>query len=208
MLVSNHRSFFDLYVVTGYLVKRGLPHRILFPVRSNFFYDHPLGPVVNGVMSFFAMYPPVFRDRKRQGLNLAGIEEVASLLRRGGVFVGLHPEGARNKGDDPYALLPAQSGVGRIIHRARAQVIPVFVNGLTNDIVRQIGSNVTRTGRKVVVAFGAPVDFGGLLEEAPSPRVFRRVSERACEAIAALGDQERAIRGRLEGGLASGGSSR
>jgi len=202
ILVSNHRSFFDLYVVTGYLVKRGLPHRILFPVRSNFFYDHPLGPFVNGVMSFFAMYPPVFRDRKRQGLNLAGIEEVAQLLRRGGVFVGLHPEGARNKGDDPYALLPAQSGVGRII-RAGVPVIPVFVHGLTNDIVQQIGSNVTRTGRKVVVAFGKPVDFGDLLDAPPSPRVFRRVSERARDAIAALGDEERAVRARLEGGLAS-----
>lgn len=198
VLVSNHRSFFDLYVVTGYLVKRGLPHRILFPVRSNFFYDHPMGPLVNGVMSFFAMYPPVFRDRKRQGLNLAGIEEVARLLRRGGVFVGLHPEGARNKGEDPYALLPAQSGVGRIIHRAQVPVIPVFVHGLSNDIVQQIGSNATRTGRKVIVSFGRPVDYTDLFREPASPRVFRRVSERALEAIAALGQEERILRAQLE----------
>ncbi|WP_394826174.1 lysophospholipid acyltransferase family protein [Pendulispora albinea] len=199
VLVSNHRSFFDLYVVTGYLVKRGLPHRILFPVRSNFFYDHPFGPVVNGVMSFFAMYPPVFRDRKRQGLNLAGIDETASLLQRGGVFVGLHPEGARNRTDDPYTLLPAQSGVGRIIHRARATVIPVFVHGLGNAIVSQIASNATRTGRKVVVVFGRPLELDDLFKEAPSPRAFRRVSERARDAISALGEEERALRAQLEG---------
>ena len=60
VLVANHRSFFDLYVTTAELVARGLPHRILFPVRSSFFYDHPLGPAVNGLMSFFAMYPPSF----------------------------------------------------------------------------------------------------------------------------------------------------
>src|SRR5579883_2208408 len=71
ILVANHRSFFDLYVVFGTLVARGLPHRIVFPVRSNFFYDHPLGMFVNGVMSFFAMYPPVFRERSRAALNLA-----------------------------------------------------------------------------------------------------------------------------------------
>jgi len=198
VLVSNHRSFFDLYVVTGYLVKRGLPHRILFPVRSNFFYDHPLGPLVNGIMSFFAMYPPVFRDRKRQGLNLAGIEEVANLLRRGGVFVGLHPEGARNKGEDPYALLPAQSGVGRIIHRARVPVIPVFIHGLINDFVPQIASNATRTGRKVMIVFGKPIDYGDLFAAPPSPRVFRSVSERARDAIAQLGEEERAWRAQVE----------
>lgn len=199
VIVSNHRSFFDLYVVTAYLVKRGLlPHRILFPVRSNFFYDHPLGPAVNGIMSFFAMYPPVFRDRKRAGLNLAGIEELGQLLRRGGFFAGLHPEGARNKGDDPYALLPAQSGVGRIIHRANVPVIPVFIHGLVNDFVTQITSNATRTGRKVVVVFGEPVDFGGLTEGPGNPRVFRQISERSLEAIRALGEEERVIRSTLE----------
>ena len=65
IVVSNHRSFFDLYVVTAYLVKRGMPHRLMFPVRSQFFYDKRVGLVVNGLMSFFAMYPPVFRERAR-----------------------------------------------------------------------------------------------------------------------------------------------
>src|SRR5262249_34888679 len=84
LLVANHRSFFDLYVTAAELVARGLPQRILFPVRSNFFYDNPFGPLVNGIMSFFAMYPPIFRDRKRAALNLASLDETAALLRRGG----------------------------------------------------------------------------------------------------------------------------
>lgn len=190
--VSNHRSFFDLYVVTAYLVKQGLPQRILFPVRSNFFYDKPLGFFVNGVMSFFAMYPPVFRDRKRQPLNLAGIDETIRILRRGGAFVGLHPEGMRNLGEDPYSLLPAQPGVGRIIHGARVQVLPVFIRGLGNDIVKQVSSNYTRTGSPVHVTFGAPVDFGGLLDKPPSPRLFRQISDRAVDAIHALGQEDKA----------------
>src|SRR4029079_17428668 len=120
LVVSNHRSFFDLYVVTGYLVNRDMPHRLVFPVRSQFFYDRPLGLFVNGVMSFFAMYPPVFRERSRAALNLASLDETVRLLRRGGTFVGLHPEGMRSKGGDPYALLPAQGGVGRIIQLSRS----------------------------------------------------------------------------------------
>ena len=189
--VSNHRSFFDLYVVTAYLVKRGMPHRILFPVRSNFFYDKALGFLVNGVMSFFAMYPPVFRERKRAPLNLAGIDETIRILRRGGSFIGLHPEGTRNLTDDPYKLLPGQPGVGRIIHGARVQVIPVFVQGLGNDIVKQVASNYTKTGGRVNVVFGAPIDFGDLLDRPGSPRTYRQISERTCNVIEELGAEEK-----------------
>lgn len=194
LVVSNHRSFFDLYVVTGYLVNRDMPHRLVFPVRSKFFYDKPLGLVVNGVMSFFAMYPPIFRERNRAALNLASLDETARLLKRGGTFVGLHPEGTRNQSDDPYALLPAQGGVGRVIQAAGVDVLPVFINGLGNDLPKQIAGNFTRKGTPIIVNFGAPIDFQGMLEQAPSPRLHRRISEHALEQIRLLGEEERAIR--------------
>ncbi len=197
LVVANHRSFFDLYVITGYLVNRDMPHRLVFPVRSQFFYDKPLGLFVNGVMSFFAMYPPVFRERNRAALNLASLDETVRLLRRGGTFVGLHPEGTRNKGDDPYALLPAQGGVGRVIQAAKVDVLPVFINGLGNDLPKQVAGNFTRKGTPIIVNFGAPIDFGGMLDEAPSPRLHRRISEVALEKIRELGDEEREIRNRL-----------
>jgi 1-acyl-sn-glycerol-3-phosphate acyltransferase len=197
LCVSNHRSFFDLYVVTAYLVKRGMPHRLVFPVRSGFFYDNPLGLVVNGLMSFFAMYPPIFRERQRAALNLASLDEVVRLAKKGGAFVGLHPEGTRNKGNDPYALLPPQGGVGRIIQASRATVIPVFVNGLGNDIARQVASNYTKTGAPVTVVFGEPVDFGGMLNEPPSPRLHKKISERTLDVIKKLGDEERELRAAL-----------
>ena len=194
LVVSNHRSFFDLYVVTGYLVNRDMPHRLVFPVRSKFFYDKPLGLVVNGVMSFFAMYPPIFRERNRAALNLASLDETARLLKRGGTFVGLHPEGTRNQSDDPYTLLPAQGGVGRVIQAAGVDVLPVFINGLGNDLPKQIAGNFTRKGTPIIVNFGAPIDFQGMLEQPPSPRLHRRISEHALEQIRLLGEEERAIR--------------
>jgi len=195
--VSNHRSFFDLYVVTALLVLEGMPHRMLFPVRSQFFYDRPLGFAVNGAMSFFAMYPPIFRERNRATLNLAGIDEVAWLARRGGAFIGMHPEGTRNKDGDPYELLPAQSGIGRIIRQADVEVIPVFVNGLVNDIVEQVSSNAKKKGVPIVVVFGKPIDFAGLLQENPSPRLYKRIAERSIDAIRELSHEERAIRAGL-----------
>ncbi len=197
IVVANHRSFFDLYVVTGYLVKRDMPLRLMFPVRSNFFYDRRLGFFVNGVMSWFAMYPPVFRERSRAALNLASLDETVRLLKTGGMFVGLHPEGTRNKGDDAYELLPAQGGVGRVIQGAKVEVIPVFVNGLGNDLPKQILGNFTRKAPPLTIVFGKPVDFGDLLDQPPSPRLHKRISERALEEIKKLGEEERAIRATL-----------
>jgi len=196
ILVSNHRSFFDLYVVVAELVRRGLPHRIVFPVRASFFYTSVLGSFVNGVMSFFAMYPPIFRERRRAALNVASLDELTWLLRRGGYFAGIHPEGRRNRGDDPYTLLPAQSGVGRVIHAARVPVIPVFVNGLINDLPRQVASNFDGTGQRVVIVFGHPVDFGDLLNERPTQRVHQAIADRALDAVRTLGEEERILRAR------------
>lgn len=194
ILVSNHRSFFDLYVVMGELVRRGLPQRIVFPVRSSFFYTRWLGLFVNGVMSFFAMYPPIFRERRQAVLNPLSLDELVWLLRRGGVFAGMHPEGTRKRDDDPYTFLPAQRGVGRVIHAARVPVIPVFINGLINDLPRQIWSNFDGSGTPIHVVFGAPIDFGELLTLPASPKTDQVIADRAMDAIAALGREEQALR--------------
>ncbi|HET7542455.1 MAG TPA: lysophospholipid acyltransferase family protein [Polyangiaceae bacterium] len=200
ILVANHRSFFDLYVVFGDLVHRGLQHRIVFPVRSNFFYDNPLGFFVNGVMSFFAMYPPLFRERKKALMNPLALEELAYLLRRGGMFAGIHPEGTRKRDDDPYTFLPAQRGVGKVIQDARVPVIPVFINGLINDLPKQVRSNFDRTGRDIFVVFGAPIDFGELLDQGKSPKVHQAISDRVMQAVSELGQEERKLRAARAGG--------
>jgi 1-acyl-sn-glycerol-3-phosphate acyltransferase len=200
LLVSNHRSFFDLYVVIGHLVRRRLRHRIVFPVRAEFFYTGPLGLFVNGVMSFFAMYPPIFRTRRQLALNPVSLDELAWLLRRGGYFCGVHPEGTRKKDGDPYTFLPAQRGVGRVIHEARVPVIPVFINGLLpNDLGRQVASNFDGTGRKIVVVFGEPIDFTDLYAEPGSPKVHQAIADRTLEVIGRLGQEERVRRAELEG---------
>ncbi|MEZ4372322.1 MAG: lysophospholipid acyltransferase family protein [Polyangiaceae bacterium] len=194
--VANHRSFFDLYLVTANLVRLGLQQRIIFPVRSEFFYDKPLGFVVNGAMSFFAMYPPIFRERSRAALNLASLDELAYRLTCGGTFVGIHPEGTRKKDDDPYTFLPAQSGVGRVIHKAGVRVLPVFINGLINDIALQVKSNFDGTGAPIHIVFGEPLDVNDLLAKSGSPKTYKAIAERCLEAIGQLGQEEKAIRER------------
>jgi 1-acyl-sn-glycerol-3-phosphate acyltransferase len=199
ILVANHRSFFDLYLITCELIRRGLSQRIVFPVRSAFFYDSPLGFMVNGAMSFFAMYPPIFRETSRATLNVAGLDELCSLLEQGGTFVGIHPEGRRNPNADPKQLLPGQSGVGRLVHHAKVKVIPAFTNGLlSTDIVAQVKSNFNGRGTPVHTVFGAPIDFGALLQQPPSPRTYRQITERVMAEIAKLGEEEAVLRTQQE----------
>jgi 1-acyl-sn-glycerol-3-phosphate acyltransferase len=197
LCVSNHRSFFDLYVITGHLVRLGMPHRIVFPVRSRFFYDSVLGHFVNGVMSFFAMYPPIYRERSRLELNRASLQELIWLLRRGGTFAGFHPEGRRNPHPDPYTLLPAQRGVGQVIHQAQVPVLPVFINGLVNDLRRQVWSNFDGTGTPVIVVFGAPIDFSDQYDRPASPTVHREIAARTLQTVAQLGQEEKRLRAQL-----------
>ncbi len=197
LIVANHRSFFDLYVITAELVRRKMKKRIVFPVRSKFFYDSPLGLAINFLMSFLAMYPPIFRERKKLAMNLLALDELAFLLHRGATFAGLHPEGTRKTDDDPYTFLPAQPGVGRVVQKARVPVVPVFINGLGNDIAKQVRGNFNGKGEQILVVFGEPIDFGDLLDEKASPKLHRRIAERCMVAIAELGQEEKVLRAEL-----------
>lgn len=193
LLVSNHRSFFDMFVINAVLYRRaGFDQRFLFPVRSNFFYDTSVGFLVNGVISFFSMYPPVFRDKRRL-LNLESWRELSEVMAEGGRSAGIHPEGTRNRGDDPYRLLPLHSGIGRLVHTTAVPVIPAFINGLGNDAVDQVWRNLRRRGPPVNLVFGPPLDLSQLLAQPSNGRTFRAIASRVAEGIAQLGEVERSL---------------
>ena len=72
LLVANHRSFFDMYIASAVLYRHAnFLKRIYFPVRSDFFYTHPIGLGLNIGISGGAMWPPIFRDRRRDALHPA-----------------------------------------------------------------------------------------------------------------------------------------
>jgi 1-acyl-sn-glycerol-3-phosphate acyltransferase len=181
----------------------GFRQRILFPVRSNFFYANFLGFIINGILSGFAMYPPMFRDRKRSHLNMLGLNDAVWLLRSGGHLLGFHPEGTRNTGD-PYSLLPARSGIGHLVRHAQVRVIPVFTNGLpVSDPFLQLKYNLLRSGPQIHTVFGSPIDFGSLLNEDANPALYKKIADKTRDAIAELALEEREIRANYESGQSS-----
>jgi 1-acyl-sn-glycerol-3-phosphate acyltransferase len=193
LLVANHRSFFDQYVLMSVLyAEAAWPRRSYFPVRSTYFYESWTGLVLNGAIGGFAMWPPIFRDPARSEWNKVALEQICEVVRVAGVVVGMHPEGTRGKGPNPYELLPAQPGVGQIIMRARPIVLPAWVNGIGNDFAAEIAAGVTGDP-KIRCVFGAPLDFGALLETNARPAQYKRVADFVLEEIAKLGAIERGL---------------
>lgn len=202
VLACNHRSFFDLYVASSVLLRHApWIERMYFPVRATYFYERPDGIAVNMAMSALAMYPPILRSPSKRAFNDFAVELLRDCAGQRGSVVGLHPEGTRSKTDDPYTLLPAQPGIGQVIHAARPIVLPAFVLGLTNDFVRQVRSNFDGTGEPITMVFGAPLELGELLDAQPRLRTYKRISDRVRDAISALGERERQLR--IERGLPS-----
>ena len=144
LLVANHRTFFDLFVLGWILVRRWKGRwRTSFPVRANFFYENPLGLLICLLLSGGSMFPPFFRKPRSKAFNRYSLSLVQGKLRRTRNLVGFHPEGTRNKGDDPYQLLPAQPGAGEVALKSRPLVVvPAFVTGLSNKLGHEIAANL------------------------------------------------------------------
>jgi 1-acyl-sn-glycerol-3-phosphate acyltransferase len=201
LLCANHRSFFDSYAISSKILgKTPWCQRLFFPVRSTFFYERPAGVAVNAIIGGLCMYPPIFRDAERRAYNEAAVEKLSDFLHQPGTVVGMHPEGTRGQGDDPYQLLPAQPGVGQLILRAKPMVLPVFVNGLLNNVVDQVTSNFRAggsKGRPVIMVFGDPVDLSEYEGQKPRAALYKRVADRVLDEIRKLGAREREIRAQL-----------
>lgn len=199
LLAANHRSFFDMYIIMLALFEqrpawiRGL----YFPVRSNFFYEHPAGVALNYVVGAGVMYPPIFRDAAKADLNKDALDRVARVLATPGTVVGVHPEGTRGKGPDPYELLPAQPGVGQMVLQGKPIVVPVFINGLGNDIRHSVTDTFRADARRqhpIIICMGEPLDYSELTQKKPRAALYKRCSDKMMAAIRELGERERSIR--------------
>jgi 1-acyl-sn-glycerol-3-phosphate acyltransferase len=205
MMVANHRSFFDQYamLLACYMGPVPWAKRLYFPVRSNFFYDRPLGIVVNAAVAAGAMYPPIYRQSERRALNDQTLDRMVEIVRQPGNVLGMHPEGTRGKGPDPYTFLPAQPGVGKLALIAQPVVIPAFILGLGNNALDDIRANYARDARgsrAVITVFGSPVDYADLCTERPRPTLYKRCADRFMAEVGKLATREKELRAELAAG--------
>ncbi len=195
LLVANHRSFFDMYVVSSVIFRQTKrPVKLFFPVRGKFFYNNPVGWFVNLVMGWWSMYPPFFRESKqaqKREFDKYSLRRLIQICAEGEAhMIGFHPEGKRNLSDNPYEFVPAQPGVGKIVMEAKPQVIPIFIAGLGNDLPKQIMGNWTG-GEKVRVWFGEQIDLSEFYEQRNSLRTHKKIADFLMEKIRELGEKDR-----------------
>ena len=199
LMVANHRSFFDFYVVAFANVRHTrLAQRAFFPVRAKFFYEGLVGTVLNWWMTIIAMFPPIVRDPKRRAWNRYALKRIEAELTIPGTWVGIHPEGRRNKSSDPYSFLKPYAGTGKIaLAVGDVRVIPLYVVGITSNLLQETKYNWWRPEEhRIDVYYGPPVDLSDLregLEEGEEPTREQAIaaSRRCMEAIVALAEKHR-----------------
>jgi 1-acyl-sn-glycerol-3-phosphate acyltransferase len=199
LLVANHRSFFDMYVVSTTLFKKTKWRKqLFFPVRGRFYYQNPLGMFVNLIMGWWSMYPPFFVTGKnpvpeKRAFDKYSLRRLVQLCSEGaGNVIGFHPEGTRNKEADPYSYLRPQPGVGRLIKEANPQVLPVFIAGLGNNLPKQVLGNWFG-GAKIRIHFGPQPDLSEFIGKKDHMRTYKEIGEFLMSKIAELGEADRKV---------------
>lgn len=194
LLLSNHRSFFDFFAISCVLFyQTDITRRLMFPVRSTFFYSNPIGSGINMLMSGMAMFPPILRESERKDWNQYATQRCVQELQENGVVIGIHPEGTRGKGPDPFELQRGKPGAAQIALEAPdAQVLPIFITGLSNSMFEEFRRNWTDPGSyPIFVSFGEELNFDDLRTQANDPTAVRQATQRTMDALTRLAEEAR-----------------
>lgn len=171
ILACNHTSYLD-----PPLVGSALSRPINYLARDSLFRF----PIAGSVMRSWNAVP-VDRD----GTSPRGLRNILERLKAGGGIV-LFPEGTRSHDG---RLQPAKSGIGFVVIKSNAPVVPVRVFGTFEAYGRQM--TIPRP-HPVAVKYGQPLDFAKERAEAatcPKERLkelYQQVADRLMAEIARL----------------------
>jgi 1-acyl-sn-glycerol-3-phosphate acyltransferase len=172
ILASNHASFID-----PPLVGSALHRPINYLARESLFRFPGIGALLR---SWNAV--PVDRD----GGGASGLKAILERLLAGGGII-LFPEGTRTRDGK---LQPARSGIGLIVIKSQAPVVPVRTFGTFEAYGR---NQKLPHPKRVAVKYGEPMRFEKLRAEAKDcskPRLKEIYQEIADEIMAAIAKLE------------------
>jgi len=171
ILAANHASYLDPPVVGS-----ACPREVSYLARESLFRF----PVVGAILRWCNAVP-VDRD----GSGGAGLKGILDRLSAGGGIV-LFPEGTRSRDG---TLQKARSGIGLVVIKSAAPVVPVRVFGTHHALGR--GAVVPKPCR-IIVKFGPPMLFEGLRAEAETcskarlKEIYQQVADEIMARIAKL----------------------
>ncbi|HUE36337.1 MAG TPA: lysophospholipid acyltransferase family protein [Candidatus Acidoferrum sp.] len=171
ILASNHASFLD-----PPLVGSGLKRDINYLARESLFRF----PLVGALLRSWNSVPV-----DREGGGARGLRNILDRLLKGGGII-LFPEGTRSRDGK---LQPARSGIGLVVAKSDAPVVPVRVFGTFEAYGRNI--KFPRP-KRVAVTYGAPMHFEKLRAEAKNcskdrlKEIYQEIADEIMAAIAGL----------------------
>ncbi len=165
ILAVNHSSYFDP-PLAGICSRRGVYYLARKTLLQWPFFG-PLFPAMNVI--------PVERD----GNDMSALREVIKKVREGHGIV-LFPEGTRSKDGN---LQPARAGIGLVIAKTRAPVLPMRIFGASEALPK--GSKRLHF-TKVTVVIGHPIYFTQDEVEPATRETYQRLSDRVMAAISEL----------------------
>jgi len=171
LLASNHASFLD-----PPLVGSGLRRQCTFLARDTLFRYR----FTRWLLTHWQAVP-IDRD----GGGTTGMRRILEALGKGRAVV-LFPEGTRTRDGQ---LQPVRSGVGLIVAKTDAPVVPVRVWGTFDAYGRHVKFPKPK---RVTVKYGRPLDFRELRAEAKScskerlKEIYQQIADEIMTAIARL----------------------
>lgn len=171
ILAANHASFLDPPVIGS-----SLDREISYLARKSLFRF----PVIGTCLRKWNAVPVDV-----QGGGASGVLAILDRLNAGGAII-LFPEGTRTH--DGH-LQPARSGIGLVVAKSHAPVVPVLVEGTYHAWHRH--QHFPRPG-KITVTYGEPMLFQSLREEAKTcskqrvKEIYQAISNQIMAKIAAL----------------------
>jgi len=165
ILASNHASYIDPPLV-GVACNKD----IYYLARKSLFEKPVFGPLIARVNAF-----PVDRDRG----DVAAVRAILQILKAGNRVV-VFPEGTRSSDGN---LQPAKAGVGLIIAKSLAPVVPIRIFGSYAALPKTGG---IRLFSPVTLVVGKPLYFTKQDLGTGERSVYQELSDRVMAAIAAL----------------------
>lgn len=164
IMASNHQSYFD-----PPLVGNASDRAMYFLARRSLLNVPVLGwllPKLNVI--------PV----DQEGVDRSALKGIIKVLKRGECAL-VFPEGARTLDGN---LQPGQPGVGLIIARTLAPVVPVRIFGAHEALPRGGGLHF----HPITIVVGDPIYFSEADLQPRDKNLYGRLSQRVMDAIAAL----------------------
>lgn len=131
ILVSNHTAFSDVIVLEAAQTRQ-----ICFMAKRELFRIPLLAQLIRALGAY-----PVDRG----GADVKSIKHTIKMLDNGNV-IGIFPQGTRCPNTDPRET-DLKSGVGMIAYHAKADVLPVYIDG--NGKTRAFHRNTVKIGRLI-----------------------------------------------------------